>query len=105
MSRRKVEEDGTGPMPGRAQGLQLRLPWVRRSEFWSRVATLGDKLERRGGMCPNAIAEFLPQPEADRPPSGAARWRDQYTWEQARRYDESSRVSALSNTPSHSNSV
>ncbi|SKC93237.1 hypothetical protein SAMN05446934_6474 [Paraburkholderia hospita] len=49
---------------------------MRRPEIWSRVVALADELERVGNMCPDAIAEFLPQPEAGWPPSGAARWRD-----------------------------
>lgn len=55
---------------------------MRRPEVWSRVAALADELERSGSMCPDAIAEFLPEPEAAWPPSGAARWRDQYSREQ-----------------------
>ncbi|TAL98766.1 MAG: hypothetical protein EPN73_02315 [Paraburkholderia sp.] len=52
---------------------------MRRPDIWSRVIALADELERSGNMCTEAIAEFLPQREADWPPSGAARWRDQYT--------------------------
>ncbi|CAG9242110.1 conserved hypothetical protein [Paraburkholderia caribensis] len=49
---------------------------MRRREIWSRVVALADELERSGSMCPDAIAEYLPQPEASWPPSGAARWSD-----------------------------
>lgn len=57
---------------------------LRRPDIWSRVVALANELERSGSMCPEAIAEFLPQPQVDWPPSGAARWRDQYAWDPAR---------------------
>lgn len=55
---------------------------LRRPDIWSRVVALANELERSGSMRPEAIAEFLPEPEVDWPPSGAARWRDQYAWDQ-----------------------
>ncbi|EUC18714.1 hypothetical protein PMI06_003090 [Burkholderia sp. BT03] len=86
----------------RAAGLAQLLPYrkefqhacdvtcdaMRRPEIWSRVVALADELERSGNMCPDAIAEFLTQPDTNWPPSGAARWRGLYAEEQVRRYDE-----------------
>lgn len=48
---------------------------LRRPEVWSRVVALADELERTGNMSPDAIAEFLPTPDFDWPPSAATRWR------------------------------
>lgn len=51
-----------------AQGLAGLLPY--RSEFEH-----AGELQRAGSMSPDAIAELLPAPELDWPPSAATRWR------------------------------
>ncbi|CAE6872610.1 hypothetical protein R70211_01376 [Paraburkholderia domus] len=56
---------------------------LRRPEIWARVVALADELEHAENMSEDAIAEFLPPPEANWPPSGAARWRDHYAVELA----------------------
>jgi len=72
-----------------AQGLAGLLPYrnefehacmvtcdaLRRPEIWCQVLALADELERAGSMSPDAIAEFLPTPKLDWPPSAATRWR------------------------------
>jgi hypothetical protein len=42
---------------------------LRRPEIWARVIALADELERVGDMCPDALVEFLPQPDFHWPPS------------------------------------
>ena len=48
---------------------------LRRPEIWAGVVALADELERTGNMCPDAVDEFLPEPDSTWPPSVVAkRW-------------------------------
>jgi len=42
---------------------------LRRPELWARVVALAEELERAGDMCPDAVAEYLPEPDCKWPSS------------------------------------
>lgn len=42
---------------------------LRRPEIWARVVALAGELERTGNMCPDAVAEYLPDADSAWPPS------------------------------------
>ncbi|MFL9886169.1 hypothetical protein PQR66_24225 [Paraburkholderia agricolaris] len=53
---------------------------LRRPEIWTRVVVLADELERTGNMCLDSVAEFLPRPKLEWPPSVVARRGDHRQW-------------------------